>query len=127
MADKILTSSPLAVYQCHLDRNELAFQVDCRGRPVFFPRVLAPGSGDTNLTWRVSGGRGTVYATTIVYRRGEAPLNVALIDLDDGFRMMSRVDDIDPEAVRIGMRVALRIRPDQEGRACPVFIPEQAS
>ena len=38
---------------------------------------------------------GTVYATSVMHYRNEPPLNVALIDLDEGFRMMSRVEDID--------------------------------
>jgi uncharacterized OB-fold protein len=120
-------SSPLATYQSYLDRGQLAYQVDAAGRPVFFPRVMAPGSGDTQLAWRVSTGRGIVYATTVVHRKGEAPANVALIDLEEGFRMMSRVEDIDAEQVRIGMRVSLRVRPDAQGQALPVFVPEQSS
>jgi len=127
MTSRTSPLSPLAAYQSYLDRGKLAFQIDKEGRPVFFPRVLAPGSGDTDPAWRVSGGTGTVYATTVVYRKAEAPLNVALIDLDEGFRMMSRVEDIEPAAVHIGMRVALRVRPGPQGQACPVFVPEQPS
>lgn len=117
--------SPLTVYQDHLDRGELAYQVS-DGRPVFFPRVAAPGTGSTDLAWQVSKGLGTVYATTVNYYRGAPPLNVALIDLDEGFRMMSRVEDIAADAVRIGLRVKLRVLPAAEGRAAlPVFVPEQ--
>lgn len=117
--------SPLAIYQEHLDRGELAYQVS-GGKPVFFPRVAAPGTGSTDLEWRVSKGLGTVYATTVNYYKGEPPHNIALIDLDEGFRMMSRVEDIPAESVRIGMRVKLRVLPAAEGRAAlPVFIPLQ--
>jgi hypothetical protein len=117
--------SPLAIYQEHLDRGELAYQVS-DGRPVFFPRLVAPGTGSTELAWRVSRGEGTVYATTVNYYKGEPPLNVALIDLDEGFRMMSRVEDIPAESVRIGMRVRLRVRPAADGQpALPVFVPIQ--
>ena len=117
--------SPLATYLKYLDGGELAFQVDGpEGRPVFFPRVVSPGTGNTNLAWRVSRGAGTVYATTVVYYKGEAPLNVALIDLDEGFRLMSRVEGIDATEVRIGMRVTLLIRPADDTRAAfPVFTP----
>ena len=37
------------------------------------------------------------------------PFNVALIDCDEGFRLMSRVEDIAPEQVRIGQRVRFRV------------------
>lgn len=117
--------SPLAIYQEHLERGELAYQVDGPDeRPVFFPRVLSPVSGNTGLAWRVSGGEGTVYATTVMHYKGEAPLNLALVDLDEGFRMMSRVEGLAAEEVRIGMRVRLRVLPAEGARAaCPVFTP----
>lgn len=117
-----LDTSPLATYQAHLERGELAYQVTPDGRAVFFPRVAAPGTGQA-LAWRVSQGLGTVYATTVNYVRGEPPRHVALIDLDEGFRMMSRVEDMAPEAVRIGLRVKLKVLPAEEGRgALPVFV-----
>jgi uncharacterized protein len=117
--------SPLGTYLEHCAKGELAYQV-CTddGRPVFYPRVAAPGSGSGNLEWRVSKGLGTVYSTTVVHRKGEEPLNVALIDVDEGFRMMSRVEDVDPMAVTIGMRVRLRMHPGTEKQApYPVFVP----
>lgn len=51
---------------------------------------------------------GTVYATTVVRRRGEEPYNLVLVDFDDGTRRMSRVEGPAPEDVRIGMRVRAR-------------------
>lgn len=93
--------SPAEVFAEHCARGELAYQLDAGGRPVFYPRV-------GELEWRVSEGRGTVYATTTVRRRGEDPHDVSLVDLDEGFRMMSRVVGVAPEDVRIGMRVVVR-------------------
>jgi hypothetical protein len=121
--------SPLAIYQEHLDRGELAYQVSASdGQVVFFPRVVAPGTAKDDLQWRVSRGEGVVYSTTVAYYKGEPPLNVALIDLDEGFRMMSRVEDLPAEAVKIGMRVKLRVIPAGDGKpALPVFIPVEKS
>jgi hypothetical protein len=115
--------SPLATYQEYLDRGELAYQVS-DGKAVFFPRVIAPVTGSGELQWKVSRGEGTVYSTTVAHYKGEPPLNVALIDIDEGFRMMSRVEDIPADQVKIGMRVKLRVLPASEGRpSLPVFIP----
>jgi uncharacterized OB-fold protein len=121
--------SPLAAYLEHCSKGELAYQV-CTddGTPVFFPRVVAPGTGSGNLEWRVSKGLGTVYSTTVVHYRNEAPLNVALIDLDEGFRMMSRVEEVDPVKVKIGMRVKVRMHPgDAKQPPYPVFVPVEGS
>ena len=103
--------SPLAVYQAHLEKGELAYQWSPEARKaVFYPRVICPFTGSDRLEWRVSAGLGTVYATTVVHPAREgAPYNVALIDCDEGFRLMSRVEDLPPEAVRIGMRVKFRV------------------
>jgi uncharacterized protein len=118
-------NSPLNVYYEQCRKGDLAYQV-CTddGAPVFYPRVCAPGTGSPNLEWRVSAGLGTVYATTVVHYRNEPPLNVVLIDLDEGFRMMSRVEGIDPMDVKIGMRVKLRMHPgDEKQPPYPVFVP----
>ena len=105
-----LTQSPLATYLRHLERGELAYQFSpTANHAVFFPRVACPYTGSDRLEWRVSKGLGTVYATTFVHPREGTPYNVALIDMDEGFRLMSRVESAAPQEVRIGMRVAVRI------------------
>jgi uncharacterized OB-fold protein len=82
--------APAEVYRRYLESGKLGFQrcTDC-GAAIFYPRVLCPACGSVTLEWQTSGGRGTVYATTAVYRRDAEPYNVALVDLDEGFRMMT--------------------------------------
>jgi len=113
--------SPADVFARHCADGQLAYQVDAGGRPLFPPRVGA-------YEWRVSEGLGTVYATTTVRRRGEDPHDVSLIELDEGFRMMSRVEGIAAEEVRIGMRVRVRFTDAGEnGARLPVFEPEEGA
>jgi uncharacterized protein len=116
--------SPLKTYLDHLERGELAYQFSpAAGKPVFYPRVLCPFTGSDALEWRVSRGLGTVHATTVVHPAEGAAFNVALIECDEGFRLMSRVEDIAPEQVRIGQRVRLRVHRPGGGEApCPVFV-----
>jgi uncharacterized OB-fold protein len=121
----LMQHSPLGTYYEHCKKGELAYQV-CSddNTPVFFPRAVAPRTGNPNLKWRVSKGLGTVYATTVVHYKNEPPLNVALIDVDEGFRLMSRVEDVDPMQVKIGMRVKVRMHPgDEKLPPYPVFFP----
>lgn len=121
-------ASPLARYHAHLERGELAFQVDADGRPVFYPRVAAPAGRRGALRWAVSAGLGTVYATTVVAPRGEAAYNVALIDMDEGFRLMSRVESLPPEQVRIGLRVRVRTQAGAgDDDPYPVFDPVETA
>ena len=45
-----------------------------------------------------------------------------LVDLDEGFRIMSRVEEIDAMDVRIGMRVQVRMAPGEGDQPpYPVF------
>ena len=117
--------SPLGTYLEHMKKGELAYQVNKDdGKAFFYPRAVAPGTGSDNLEWRVSKGLGTVYATTVVYTKDQPPHNVVLVDVDEGFRMMSRVEDIDPLQVKIGMRVKVKMHPgDEKQPTYPVFTP----
>lgn len=94
------------------------------GRYVFYPRLLEPESGNGDLAWVEPSGLGTVYATTVVRRRPEkgGPYNIALIDLDEGVRLMSRIETIDPGDVVIGMRVRAHVAVDR-APAVLVFHP----
>jgi uncharacterized protein len=102
--------SPRLALDAGLARGELPFQRcdDC-GAVTFGPRVLCPGCGSEQLAWQVSAGLGTVYATTTMHTRGREPYNVVLVDLDEGFRMMSRIDGVPPDDVRIGERVRAQV------------------
>ena len=121
--------SPYDIYVEYCKKGQLAYQVCTDDNAViFFPRLVAPGSGSTNLEWRVSKGLGTVYATTVVHPGEGKPFNVALIDCDEGFRLMSRVEDIAPERVRIGQRVRFRVhQPGGDEPPCPVFTPAEGA
>jgi uncharacterized protein len=115
--------APVAAYRRHLENGKLAYQrcADCSAA-VFYPRVLCPVCGSGALEWRESAGRGTVYATTALYSRDRDPRNVALVDLDEGFRMMSRVDGVAAEEVAVGTRVRFEVR--QEDEPVAVFVLE---
>jgi uncharacterized OB-fold protein len=80
-------------------------------RHVFYPRVLCPHCGSDQLAWIAPSGRGTVYSTTVVRRKPAdgGDTNIALVDLEEGVRMLTRVAGLAPDAVRIGMPVRARV------------------
>jgi uncharacterized OB-fold protein len=95
---------------------------------VFYPRVIAPKTGAADLEWRVSKGLGTVHATTVVHQQQGDVYNVCLVDVDEGFRMMTRVEDIAPTEVKIGMRVKFRVHtPTGDEDPYPVFTPAEGA
>jgi len=117
--------SPLEQYRAHLSRGDLAYQIDDQGRALFYPRLTAPAGHSGELRWVTSRGLGTVYAATVIAAKGEAAYNVVLVDMDEGFRLMSRVESIPAEQVRIGMRVKARVHSAEAGDdgPYPVFDP----
>lgn len=98
------------------------------GAYMFPPRTAAPGSGARDLEWVEASGEGVVYSTTVSRRRPEqgGPLNIAIIETAEGPRMMSRVEDIDPEAVTIGMKVRARIQ-EVQGALAVVWTPAEGA
>ena len=117
-------SSPRATYLDYLKQGKLAYQYsDVSGKAIFFRRVACPVSGDTNLEWRITSGLGTVYSATIVYPKNGAPFNVSLVDCDEGFRLMTRIEGIAPEQVAIGMRVRFSAFEVAGDEPYPVFLP----
>lgn len=79
------------------------------GACFFPPRVVAPGTGN-EWEWVEASGRGSIYSVSVVHPRPpEKPYAVVLVDLEEGPRLMSQVDGIDPAAIRIGMPVVARI------------------
>lgn len=98
------------------------------GRHVYYPRELCPHCGSGELDLVAPRGTGTVYSATTVRRKPEAggDLNVALVDLDEGVRLMSRVEGVAPDAVRIGQRVRARVLQREGADAVVVFDPVEA-
>jgi hypothetical protein len=119
---------PDAVFAAALAEGRFMLQQcdDCK-KHVFYPRVLCPHCGSPKLAWQPASGQGTVYSTTVVRRKPEqgGDYNVALVDLHEGPRMMSRVDGISPHEVVIGMAVRAKIIDEPKKGKLLVFMPAQ--
>jgi uncharacterized OB-fold protein len=96
-------------------------------RPIWFPRAVCPKCLGSKLDWRTAEGRGVVHAVSVHHRPGpgrteeDGPYAVALVDLEEGVRILSNIVDIDPLMVTIGAKVILRWQPLPDGRALPMF------
>ena len=103
---------PLQVFEDHVSQGEFRIQQckDCGGH-VFYPRYLCNHCGSSDLKWVEVSGRGIVYSTSVVRRKPErgGDYNISLIDREEGPRMMSRVMDVDPDQVTIGMAVSAHV------------------
>lgn len=111
-------------------RHELLLQrCGSCGALQFYPRAICSACLSQDLSWQKATGFGTVYSYTIVHRppspafAPQVPYVVALIDLDEGVRMMSHVVDCPPDQVAIGQRVQVAFRDETPEITLPVFRP----
>lgn len=96
------------------DEGELRIQ-HCSGcdRSQFYARTSCTSCGASDLQWQVSKGRGRVASFTVVRQAvaerfaGLIPYAVALVDLDEGVRIMSVIHGADPDDVKVGAKVAV--------------------
>ena len=110
--DSEMTPSMSSQYQAALDAGQFQIQrCSACAQAVFYPRELCPHCGSDQLAWETPSGKGTVYSTTVIRRKADAggDYNVALVELAEGPRMMSRVEGLAPDQVQIGMAVAAEV------------------
>ena len=107
-------------------RLKLQWCLSCN-RVVHFPRSLCPHCGGRDLQWREAPGTGTVYSFTVDHRPpppfGPDPWVVALVELDEGARLMTNISGCSADQVRIGMPVEVAWEPLPDGRHLPIFQP----
>lgn len=108
---------PAAEYQSRLQDGVFAIQ-KCAGcsSHIFYPRLNCPECGANQLDWVTASGGGTVYSTSVVRRRSDrgGDYNVCIVELAEGPRMLSRVENVAPEDVSIGQEVRARIVGDDD-------------
>lgn len=95
----------------------------------FYPRSLCVHCGADHLEWVEVSGWGRIASFTVV-RRGispayPAPYVVALVDLDEGPRMMSQIHTADASSLAIGLSVHVAFEPWVDDLVLPVFKPAQ--
>jgi hypothetical protein len=70
-------------------------------------------------------GRGSLYSYAILrhpqHPAFDYPVIAALVDLDEGIRLVSNLSRVDPERIEIGMALEVTFEPTEDGGAVPVF------
>lgn len=109
--------------------GELRVQRCPSGHAVFPPRALCPDCGADGLEWVAASGRGTLHSYVVEHRpapgwEDEVPYVVALVQLEEGPRMMSNVVGVDPDPAQLPLDLPLVVDFVQRGDvALPVFRP----
>ena len=109
--------------------HELVMRCCDTCKMVFFPpRDLCPGCWSSELSWQTMGGRGTVWTFTEVHVAfyddtwaDDVPYVVAVIELDEGPRLLANLVEPDMERLSIGDRVEATFEDRGEGVSLPMF------
>lgn len=91
-----------------------------------YPKPVSSYTGRRTLEWRETGGKGVIYACTVVRipgpgLEGRLPLCVATVELDEGVRIIANIVNCAPEQMAIGKRVVLAWDPLTSEQNYPAF------
>ncbi len=111
------------------DGKLLMPRCDACGKYWFPPSLLCPHCNATKWTWTSTSGGGRIFSFVVYHRvyhpgfAGEVPYAVAVIELDEGPRMISNVIGIAPDKLACDMRVEVVYQPITETITLPKFKP----
>jgi uncharacterized OB-fold protein len=98
----------------------------------FYPRAISPGEDmSDDIEWIKASGKAKVWTYAIHHMgptkayKGEPPYVVALVETEEGVKMMTNVVDCDPKDVHIGMDVEVVFDDVTPEVALPKFRPVQ--
>ena len=123
-ADRALTGE----FWSSIDREVLLRPVCTRcARSFFTPQVVCPHCGCEQWSYEPSEGRGTIYSFTVVHRPPDpsfaAPYVLAIVDMTEGWSLLTWIVDCPPSEVQVGMAVQVRFVPGPDGALLPAFAP----
>lgn len=87
---------------------------DC-GRPFFYPRVACPFCASRAIAWIDASGRGKLHSFSIAHQSFNRALKVpppyvlALVELDEGPRMMGSLINVEPDPARLSCDMPVRV------------------
>lgn len=107
-------------------RHELVRPVcDACGRSFFTPQLACPHCLSESWTYRLSSGRGVVYSATVVHRAPfpglEAPYQLAIVDVDEGWQLLTNIVDAGEAPTPIGTPVEVTFVPVDDEITLPMF------
>ncbi len=99
------------------------------GEVHHYPRPFCPTCWSEDVEWLEVSGAGTLYTYSTIFRNDLEPFSewgayvAAVVELDEGPRLMTNMVGADPESLRVGMPVAVSFRDLSDEWAAPVFSP----
>ena len=101
----------------------------CRscGEHIFIPQPTCTQCLSSELEWIDSSGLGTLYSYTVVHRPQQpafrTPYAVAIVEVEEGFFMLSNLVDCEEADIRIGMPLEVTFQAMSDEISLPYFRP----
>lgn len=96
---------------------------------VFTPQATCTRCLSPELEWVESTGRGQLYSYTVVHRPQQpsfqTPYVVVIVELEEGFHMLSNLIGCPEEAIQVGMPLEAVFEPQSEEITLPYFRPAE--
>jgi uncharacterized OB-fold protein len=105
----------------------------CRacGHSFFTPQIACPRCLSEQWDYVASSGRGTVYSASVVHRGPspliETPYQIGIVDLEEGWSMLSNIVDCGAVSAPIGTEVEVAWLPLDDEIVLPVFAPVRSA
>ncbi len=100
---------------------------DICARAFWHPRPRCPHCGSAKVSWIDAAGFGSIHTFTVVrqstdpYFKTRVPYAVAMVELDEGVRLMTEIVATPLDQLRVGAGVRVQFEPAGDGLAIPVF------
>lgn len=102
----------------------------CRscGRNSLYPRPFCPHCWSEDVELTPATGRARLYTWSVIHQNGppfnaRTPYVLAMVDLHEGPRLMTVVEECSAESLRADMELVIAFREDDDGFVVPVFVP----
>jgi uncharacterized OB-fold protein len=98
----------------------------------FYPRPFCPACWSDDVEWTEASGRARLYTYSVVHANDlppwpeRVPYVAAVVDLEEGPRVMTNVEDVAFDDLEIGMALEVTFRAISDDVTIPVFRPARA-
>ena len=119
-------------WQAVQDRRLMVNACAACGRHSLYPRPFCPHCWSEDVSLTPATGRARVYTWSVIHQNAapfdtRTPYVLAMVDLEEGPRLMTVLEDCPPERVHADMEVTIAFRDDDDSFTVPVFRPAPES
>ena len=96
----------------------------------FYPRLYCMHCGSAQISWVTASGRGVIYSYTVIHQNKapefvqDTPYNVAVVQLEEGVRMLSNIIGLQPHELHIDLPVKIVFERVNDTISLPRFAPQ---